>query len=476
MPNLISSTRAAVARRLVDATGGPGRLRVVAILAAVLALDSADKATVGAAAPSLESSIGIGDAQVGLLVTVSTAVAAIATLPAGVLVDRVNRVRLLTAALVVWSIALAAGGLAGSWPTLMASRLALGAVGAVAGPATASLVGDYFRRGERGRIYGFILAGELLGSGIGFLASGNVAALLSWREAFWMVAALGPLLSLLVARWLSEPERGGEGLPLQVGSSAHRALAIYEEESPGATAADPLRAAEPAPITLPQAIGRILRVRTNRSLIVASALGYFYFTGLRTFAVSFVHRQYGIPNSAASTLLVVLGVGAIAGTVTSGRLGDRLLTRGHRAARPALAGVAYVVCAVVFGLGLVLGRSSLLVAAPFVFVGAAALGGANPPLDAARLDVMEPMLWGRAESARTVFRSLLEAPAPVLFGMVATALSASPRGTATGEGLADAFLVMMIGPVVAGLLLLRATRTYPRDVDRVAAADRDPLP
>jgi hypothetical protein len=91
---------------------------------------------------------------------------------------------------------------------------------------------------------------------------------------------------------------------------------------------------------------------------------------------------------------------------------------------------------------------------------------------------MEPMLWGRAESARTVFRSLLEAPAPVLFGVVATALSASPGGTATGEGLAGSFLVMLAGPVIAGLLLLlRATRTYPPDVDRVAAdADRGPLP
>jgi MFS family permease len=445
----IPSTRVALRRRLVDATGSPGRLRIVAIFAAVLVLDSADKASLGAVAPSLESSLGIGDTQLGLLVTASTAVAAVATVPAGMLVDRFNRVRLLSAALVVWSVALAAGGFAGSWTTLLATRMAVGVIGAVAGPAIASLVGDYFRPGERGHIYGLILSGELVGSSIGFLVSGNVAAALSWREAYWLVAALGPVLAWVVARALREPER-------------------VERSSP-----------EPASarMSLPQAMRQILRIPTNRTMIVASALGYFYLTGVRTFAVAYVHRRYGVPEGAASTLLVVLAAGAILGTVVSGRLGDRLLGRGHRAARPALAGAGYLACTVLFGLGLVLGSGSLLVAAPFVFLASAALGGANPPLDAARLDVMAPMLWGRAEGIRTVFRCVLEAPAPILFGQLALALSASTGATATGEGIAGAFLVMLVAPLVAGLLMsLRATRTYPPDVERLAAeSDPDPV-
>jgi hypothetical protein len=40
------------------------------------------------------------------------------------------------------------------------------------------------------------------------------------------------------------------------------------------------------------------------------------------------------------------------------------------------------------------------------------LAAANPPLDAARLDVMPPRLWGRAEGTRSVVRTGLEALAP----------------------------------------------------------------
>lgn len=42
---------------------------------------------------------------------------------------------------------------------------------------------------------------------------------------------------------------------------------------------------------------------------------------------------------------------------------------------------------------------NLAVAAPFMFVAAGGLGGAFPPADAARLDVMHSRLWGRARRA-----------------------------------------------------------------------------
>ena len=53
-------------------------------------------------------------------------------------------------------------------------------------------------------------------------------------------------------------------------------------------------------------------------------------------------------------------------------------------------------------------------------VGAMALiSAANPPLDAARLDIMPAGLWGRAESTRTFIRSVTQALAPLVFGGLA---------------------------------------------------------
>lgn len=139
----------------VAATLGDRR-RVVVTLGAVLALQSADLATVGAAAPQLQRAMGIGKAEIGVLLAVTTIVGAAATLPAGMLVDRVRRVRLLGIGVALWGVASGVSGLAAGFVFLLVTRVGLGVVVAVAGPGVASLLGDYFPGRQRGRIYSYV--------------------------------------------------------------------------------------------------------------------------------------------------------------------------------------------------------------------------------------------------------------------------------------------------------------------------------
>ena len=197
-------------RRIVPVLGGAKRTRVVLVLACVLALASADTATVGAAAVELRRALHVGNTDIGLLVAVTAAVAAIFSLPFGVLADRVRRTHLLGLALLGWSVAMVWSATAGSFTELLYARLALGGVSAAAGPVTASLVGDWFLPSERGQIYSFVLAGELLGAGVGFAITGDVAAL-SWRFAFVVLAL--PAVPIAWAMFhLPEPARGGAGV------------------------------------------------------------------------------------------------------------------------------------------------------------------------------------------------------------------------------------------------------------------------
>ncbi|MGN6663046.1 MAG: MFS transporter [Solirubrobacterales bacterium] len=182
----------------------------VALLAGVLALQSADLAAVGAVGGQLESSLGIDHVQLGLLAAVAALVAAAATLPFGFLADRVNRVRVLAIAVATWAAAMVVAGLAGSFSALLLARLFLGVALAAAGPLLASLMGDLFPGAERARVYGYVLSGELIGAAVGFLVSGNVAALLSWRWAFWVLAPPALLLAWGLRRGLEEPRRGGQ--------------------------------------------------------------------------------------------------------------------------------------------------------------------------------------------------------------------------------------------------------------------------
>lgn len=489
--------RRGVEGKLRDVVGGSARLRVVVLLACVLGLESADTATIGALAGPLERALHIGNTQIGLLATVSTGIGAIATLPVGALTDRVNRTRLLAGAILIWSVAMVISGGSGSYVMLLITRLALGAVVATAGPAVASLTGDLFPAAERGRIYGFILSGELIGAGIGFLVSGDIAAALSWRYSFWILAVPGLFLAVAIWRLLPEPARGGQSR-LQIGAQKIRSAAQidHEQPAPDADSAQQNTAGEdqgkveqeiqeegihahenlvlhtdPNDRSLWWAVRYVLSIRTNRILILASALGYFFFSGLRTFAVVFLRDRFSIGQGLASTLLVVLGAGAIVGVLATGRVGDWMIDRRHITARPVVAGISFLLAAVLFLPGLL--TTSLLVAAPLLFLAAGGVGGANPPLDAARLDLIHHSLWGRAEAVRTMLRSSLEAIAPLLFGYVSTQFGGHtsglghPTGSAGrgGVGLDDTFLIMLVPLAVAGLLLLlRARSTYPRDV------------
>src|SRR5213080_5450247 len=194
-------------RALTTALGGSERTRVILLLASVLALASADSATVGASAIQLRHDLHINNTDVGLLVTVTSLVAAAASLPFGVLADRVRRTRLLGGAIALWGAAMIWSATAPTFGQLLLARVFLGGVTAAAGPIVASLVGDWFAPSERGRIYGYIISGELVGAAFGFAVTGGIATL-SWRASFVILALPAFALAWLVFA-LPEPTRGG---------------------------------------------------------------------------------------------------------------------------------------------------------------------------------------------------------------------------------------------------------------------------
>lgn len=489
-----------IEKPLEHLVGGRARLKVIALLAMVLGLDAADKATVGAVAAPLELALHIGNFEIGVLVTASTAVGAIATLPFGILVDRVRRTRILIAAIVVWSVAMAVSTAATSYLMLLLCRLALGAIVAAASPTVASLIGDFFRPGERGRIYGYILAGELIGVAFGYLISGNVAALASWRAAFGVLAAIGFALAWVIWRYLPEPARGGQSqLPVgasEIPDAQDNDAKGTEAESPASDApedseigkriegrgiephAGQILKTDPSGMPLWQAVRYVLSLRTFRILIVASALGYFYFTGLRTFALVFVRGRFGLSQAVASTVVVGFGLGAIVGVLLAGRIADALIRRNRLDGRILVGVSTYLLAAAALIPGLLVG--SIYVAAPFFFIAAAGLGGANPVVDAARLDIMHSRLWGRAEGVRSAVLYALQAIAPALFGWVSAFFAAgggmvrahARPGAAHPTGLGVTFLIMLVPLILAGVVMLRALKTYPRDVATAIASER----
>jgi sugar phosphate permease len=238
---------------------------------------------------------------------------------------------------------------------------------------------------------------------------------------------------------------------------------------------------DPADMSLKRAVRYIMSIPSNVTMIIASALGYFFFSGLQTFAILFVRGHYHASQGTATLVLALLVGGALAGVLISGRLTDALLRRGVLNARVWVPAVSYIAAAVLLIPGIV--ASKLMPAIWFDVAGAALISAANPPLDAARLDIMPAGLWGRAESVRTLLRTLAQAVAPLLFGAVAdlvagitphqTPIGTKPSGSisaGTAHGLEYSFLLMLVTLGGAGVILLRARKTYPRDVATAAAS------
>jgi MFS family permease len=504
---------------VVRRVGGAARARVIVLFGLVLALNGADTATIGAVAPELQKSFGIGLGSIGLLSSVTLLVGAVATIPVGLLVDRTKRIPLLSLSVVLWSCASLFSAFAGSYSTLLLTRLLLGAVIATAGPAIASLTGDYFPARERGRIYAYILGGEIAGNAVGFIVCGNVATALGWQAAFVLLAIPGFFLARELYRTVPEPLRGGqshlepgaEDLVEEAARARARATSgsgtggtggmgtdwLEDEEVPEAEdlaqqaarrlglEPDPalVLTKDPRTLSLGESVRYILSIRSNVMMIISSSLGYFFFSGLTVFALVFVRGHYGVGAFESDLVLALLVGGALIGTLVSGWLGDLLLRRGMLTSRIWLPACCYLGAALLLIPGFV--STHLTPALWFDVAGAALVSAANPPLDAARLDIMPAGLWGLAESVRTVVRSLAQALAPLIFGVLASVIagfypSQAPIGTHpsaaksihAAHGLEITFLLMITTLAAAGIVLLRGRHVYPRDVATAGASNQ----
>ncbi|MBN2679392.1 MFS transporter [Acidithiobacillus montserratensis] len=456
------------------------RPRAILLLALTQGLASLNLAALGTVAPALESHLHIGNVAYGLLSTASILTGAAAALPVGILGDRQQRVPLLTKLILLWALAMLLSGISPGYDWFLITQMLAGAAGVSVGPVIASLSGDLFPPSWRGRAFGLIVGGELLGAGIGMILAGTINTLSNWRMVFVALAAMAILLAVLLWKGMREPERDNMNklaAQLTQESAEHAPETTVSGKQPKRYLIEDIRkksiqpvrkrilAEDPTQWHWLRAARTILSIPSNVILITASSAGYFYFTGLLAFGILYLTQRFHINTMAASTLFVGAGLGGIGGVVASGWIADFLLRRGLITARVWVTGIAFLLTIPFFLLALHTNRQVLEFI--WLFMGSAALGATNPTLDAARLDIMHSRLWGRAEGIRISLRYILEAAAPFAFGWVSTHFSESYchlQHCGDGYGLRISFEIFTVLLLVATLLMLTAIFTYPRDV------------
>nr|WP_314443652.1 MFS transporter [uncultured Sphingomonas sp.] len=197
-----------------------GSMPALLILAVSICAGFTTMASFGIMAESAKTELGLSDEALGAIQGVSAAVPLVLlSIPIGLLVDRANRVRLLLACSIVWTLGTFLTALAPEAWSLFAGRMltGIGATGALT--ACLSLTADLCLPADRGKGLLIVTLGKSLGQAaavsllgwlLGYYGAAGVSALVGglspWRSS-QLALALGSALLVLPLLLLREPER-----------------------------------------------------------------------------------------------------------------------------------------------------------------------------------------------------------------------------------------------------------------------------
>ena len=189
------------------------RTFVLLLLTLVYGFNFIDRQIVGILAPWIQADLNLTNTELGLLVGLAFAsFYTIMGIPLAFLADKMNRVTLLSVALVVWSGFTALTGTAQNFLHIALARVGVGVGEAGGSPPSHSMISDFYGKEERAGALGVYSLGIPLGimAAYFFTAAlmGTDAEAVNWRRIFIILGVSGIILATIVKITVREPERG----------------------------------------------------------------------------------------------------------------------------------------------------------------------------------------------------------------------------------------------------------------------------
>ena len=236
---------------------------------------------------------------------------ALGALPVALFADRASRVKSIVVMATIWSLATISCMFTRSYGQLLAARALVGLGEAGYGSVGAALIASHFPARMRGALMAGFFAAASVGSVLGVMLGGLIAAHWGWKAAFGVVGFPGLLLALLYLK--VRDYRTVELTPrLDRATRSTRSAA--------------------------QAIVKALvRSRTMLWVCIGGAAQLIVVSAIWSWLPSFLNREYGLaPDQAAVKAALVVLCGAI-GSVVWGAVVDRAGARRPRAKLHAMA-------------------------------------------------------------------------------------------------------------------------------------------
>lgn len=403
----------------------------------LMVVDYVDRQVIVSLFPHMKAAWGLSDTQLGALVSIVSVTVALGALPVALFADRASRVKSIVAMAAVWSVASISCMFTRGYAALFVARGAVGLGEAGYGSVGAALIASHFPARLRGALMAGFFASASVGSVVGVMLGGLIAAKWGWQSAFGVVGVPGLVLALAYLR-----------------VKDYRTVALtptldQATRSVGGVLRHVAKALGRSPTMLHVCIGAAAQ------LVVVSALW--------SWLPSFLNRMHGVAPEQAGVKAALIVLCGAAGSVAWGALVDRA---GQRRPRNKLLAMA-VLCLVAM-LILALPFAAYALGAPLdpalefgliaagSFVATCTVG----PVSAVVIDVIHPGVRATGSSVLALFQNLFGlAAGPVIAGVLSDHL-----------GLAQALALAPLFSIVAAAFFLRASRTYEADAARAAEA------
>lgn len=262
-------------------------------------LNFIDRILIGVVAQPIIEEFKLQDWQFGLLSGFGFALMyTLMGIPIARLAENMNRVRIIAASVVLWSLMTALCGVAGSFVSLLVFRIGVGIGEAGLSPAANSMIADYYPPRSRARAIAIYTMGITLGGVLANGFGGPITEMFSWREAFLALGIPGVVFGLIFLFTVKEPPRG------------------Y---------ADPPTTKKVEKASLKETIAELSAKKTFWLNIIAAAFVAFVGYGVSNFQVAFFQRAHDMSIADAATQIAVpLGLAASFGAFATGYLTEKL--------------------------------------------------------------------------------------------------------------------------------------------------------
>lgn len=308
--------------------------RVLAVLALVFAVNFMDRQLLAILIEPIKRDLGISDAAAGALYGLTFAVFySVVGVPIAWWADRVNRSRLIIAALVLFSAMTALSGFAVTYWQLLLARIGVGVGEAGTNPPSHSIIADLYPVERRSTAMSIFTLGPHVGVALAFLFGGVIAQGFGWRAVFWVAGAMSLLVAVVAVFTLHEPAR----------------TARRDDTLRPTSAAEALRAVIDSP--------------SMRHLFAGAALVTIATAALLAWLPAFLVRVHGLSLSATGAWLAfaIGGLGGF-GLVLGGWSADRL-GASNPAWRLRVTVLAGLIAAPVWGVAIMAGSLTLTLVA-----------------------------------------------------------------------------------------------------------------